>query len=348
MSDVPSSLNASNLNRGPLSIGVVSAGAWGTALGILANRAGSRVVLHSNNEYVLDSIERLRSNEIYLPGIFIDPAIQATRDTAEVYGCDMVLLAVPSHHMRATCIQLSDQIDPVVPIILATKGVERGSFALMSEIAASILPRNPVAVLTGPNFAGEAARGLPTATTIACADFALAERIIHAIGGKYFRPYHTPDLIGAQVGGAVKNVIAIACGIAIGKGLGENARAALITRGMVELKRLCRIKGGQTETLMGLSGIGDIMLTCASPQSRNMALGIELGQAKMPLPDILERWRKKLVEGMMTADSIHEYAQRNGISMPICKAVSEVINARKTIDHAIEDLLSRPFIAEEK
>jgi len=330
----------------PINVGVISAGAWGTALAVIANRAGSRVTLYTNNINVRESILVRRTNDTYLPGIFIDPRIAITDDVAKICACDFVVLAIPSHHMRSTCIWLSDQIEANIPIVIATKGIERGSLALMSEVVTAILPKNPVAILSGPNFASEAAQGLPTATTIACQDERTASQIIYGIGGKYFRPYHTDDLISTQVGGAVKNVIAIACGIALGRGFGENARAAIITRGIAEIARLCLFKGGRQETLMGLSGIGDLMLTCSSSTSRNMALGLEIGQKTRPVKAILESRQKQLAEGVMTADSVTELARKIGISMPICMAVKDILYSGNEIDDVIQHLLERPFVTE--
>jgi glycerol-3-phosphate dehydrogenase (NAD(P)+) len=322
-------------------IGVISAGAWGTALAVIANRAGSRVTLYSGNANVRDCILSKRTNDTYLPGIFIDPHIMVTDDVAKVCACDFVILAIPSQHMRSTCIWLSDQIETTVPLVIATKGIERGSLAMMSEVVSTIL-----AVLSGPNFAHEAARGLPTATTVACQDESIASQIIYGIGGKYFRPYHTDDVMGTQVGGAVKNVIAIACGIAMGRGFGENARAAIITRGIAEMTRLCLFKGGRQETLMGLSGIGDLMLTCCSDTSRNTALGVELGQMQRPIKATLESRQKRLAEGVATSDSVTELARKIGISMPICMAVRDILYENNNINDIIQNLLERPFVAE--
>lgn len=330
----------------PTSIGVISAGGWGTALAIAANRAGSKVTLYSANPNVLESINKKRTNDVYLPDVFIAPEIAISDSLGQVCLSDMIILVVPSQHVRSTCIWLSDQLDPAKPVIIATKGIERGSLALMSEVVASILPKNPQAVLSGPNFAVEVARGLPTATTIACADSYLANQIIYAIGGKYFRPYYTDDIVGTQIGGAIKNVIAIACGIAIGCGFGENAKAALITRGIAEMVRLCLAKGGRQETLMGFSGFGDLILTCGSAMSRNMSLGIELGRQKESVKFIIENTHKKLAEGVATSDSVNELAVNLGISMPICKAVNGIISGAIGIDQAIAGLLERPFVSE--
>ena len=254
-------------------VGVIGAGAWGTALAILANRAGSKATLWTRNAQVIDSIRSRRENAQYMPEQFIDPAIEVTDKTDFLASCDMLVMTIPAQSLRTVAISLSDSIPSHVPLILATKGIERGSLMLMSEVLQSILPYNPLAILSGPNFAREAAMGLPTATTLALHQTALADKITFALGGKYFRLYVNDDPIGTQIGGAVKNVLAIAAGIVEGRGLGENARAGLITRGVVEMARLAKAKGGSAETLMGLSGMGDMLLSCTSSKSRNYALG---------------------------------------------------------------------------
>lgn len=330
----------------PLRIGVIGSGAWGTALSIVVNRTGSKAVLWTRNEYVLRSIRETRTNDSYLPDVFIDPRIEVTDKLAEACKSDMVILVVPSQFMRATCIALSDMLDVNVPIVIASKGIERSSLSLMSEIVTSILPKNPVAVLTGPNFASEVAKGLPAAATIACQGEALASQIMYGIGGKFFRTYHTDDLIGAQIGGTVKNIIAIACGIVIGKGLGQNARAALITRGLSEMTRLCIAKGGRPETLMGLSGMGDLVLTCTSSTSRNMSLGTELCDKDRSVTSVLEAWQKRLAEGIASADSVSELAKKLGISMPICRSVRDILQEKASIDEAIQSLMERQFVPE--
>lgn len=326
-------------------VGVVGAGAWGTALAILANRAGSDVTLWTHNEAVLHSIRSRRVNESYLPERFIDPAIRVTDALADVSRCDLLILATPSQSVRTACISLSDLIRKELPILIGSKGIERGSLALMSEVVNAILPANPVAVLSGPNFAAEAAQGLPAAATLACADPALAEQMSYAIGGRNFRPYLTDDVIGAQVGGAVKNVIALACGIAAGRNLGENARAALITRGLAEMTRLARVKGGREDTMMGLCGIGDLVLTCTSATSRNFALGKELGQGT-PVREALPGHLHGLTEGVVTADSLYEISMKQGVSMPICSAVYSILKSYITVQEGIDDLLRRPFASE--
>lgn len=326
-------------------VGVVGAGAWGTALAILANRASSEVTLWTRNETVLHTIRNKRINEAYLPGCFIDPAVQVTDSLADLSGADLLILSTPSQSVRTACIALSDLIKPELPILISSKGIERGSLALMTEVVNAILPANPLGVISGPNFAGEAAQGLPTATTLACADPVLAEQMSFAIGGRSFRPYLTDDMVGAQVGGSVKNVIALACGIAAGRKLGENARAALITRGLAEMTRLARVKGGREETMMGLSGMGDLVLTCTSTKSRNFALGKELGQGT-PVREALPGHLHGLTEGVVTADSIYEISMKQGIDMPICSTVYHILRSQLTVQEGIDELLGRPFSSE--
>jgi glycerol-3-phosphate dehydrogenase (NAD(P)+) len=320
-------------------VGIIGAGAWGTALAILANRAGSSATLWTRNAQVIESIQSRRENSQYLPEQFIDPAIMVTDKTDFIGNCDMLLVTIPAQSLRTVAISLSDTVPSHVPIILATKGIERGSLMLMSEVVQSILPYNPIGILSGPNFAREAAAGLPTATTLALFQTQLADKITYAIGGKYFRLYVNDDPIGTQIGGAVKNVLAIAAGIVEGRKLGENARAALITRGMVEIARLAKAKGGNEETLMGLSGIGDMMLTCMSTKSRNYSLGVNIGRGTM-------RPSGGLTEGVATAESVTQLARKLGVAMPIASAVHDVLAGNLQVGTAIERLLERPLVSE--
>jgi len=327
-------------------VGVIGGGAWGTALSIIANRAGSIVTFATRNNNVIQSIVERRSNDIYLPSAFLDPDINLTEKIGEVCQNDVLILAVPSHILRSVCITISDTLPVNVPIVLASKGIERGSLMLMSEVAHSILPKNPIAIISGPNFADEAAKGLPTATTIACADTSQWDTLMYSIGGRLFRPYMTTDIIGTQIGGAVKNVIAIACGIALGKNFGENARAALVTRGFAEIVRLALAKGGKYETLTGLSGLGDLILTCGSAKSRNLSFGIALGEGK-PKEEILMGRGRNATEGIIATESASKLARKFNVPMPITDAVYRILYENAGIDEVIANLLERPFVHEE-
>lgn len=326
-------------------VGVIGGGSWGTALAVVANRAGSKVCLATRNRNVVDAVRETRVNEIYLPGTFIDPAIDVTDNFAEVCKSDIVIMAMPSHCVRSACIAISDLISPNVPLAVGSKGIERGSLLMMSEVIDSVLPSNTVAIVSGPNFAEEAARGQPTATTVACADEATGEAIVYAIGGRLFRPYLTDDVIGTQAGGAIKNVIAIACGIAEGREMGENTRSALITRGFAEMARFALAKGGRMETLAGLSGLGDLVLTCSSMKSRNMSLGVALGSG-LKAQDVIMGEGRGVLEGAVAAESVVKLARKHGIDMPICEAVHKVINEKADVEQVISGLLERPFAPE--
>lgn len=325
-------------------IGVIGAGAWGTALACVAARAGLETALWAREPEVVDSVNRDRENPVFLPGIALDPAIRATGDLADAAASDAILLVAPAQFLRATCGQLAPALAPNTPAVICSKGVEQGTGALMTEAVSDALPGHPIAVLSGPTFAAEVARDLPTAVTLACADKAVAENLIAALGGPRFRPYRADDLIGAEIGGAVKNVLAIACGVTSGRGLGDNARAALITRGLAEMTRLAVAKGGRPETMMGLCGIGDLTLTCTDMQSRNYSLGVALGEGKT-LDQIMAE-RRSVAEGVFSAVSVTALAQKLGIEMPICAAVNAILHHTAPIDTVIEALLSRPFRAE--
>lgn len=327
-------------------VGVIGGGSWGTALALAAHRAGSKVTIATRNKNVIAAIEEHRMNDIYLPHVFIDPAIGITDDLKRLCESEILIMAVPSQCMRSACISISDFVDTQVPIIIGSKGLERGSLLPMNDVVSSVLPKNSVAIISGPNFASEVARGKPSAATLACADQVIGERLCYAIGSKYFRPYLTDDLIGAQVGGTVKNVIAIACGIAYGNELGENARAALITRGFAEMSRFCEALGGRRETLMGLAGMGDLLLTCSSMHSRNTSFGMALSKGT-PVNEVVVNEGRGVIEGANSAESIVKLAKRFEIEMPICKAVHDVLIEANTIDEAINVLLDRPFSSEQ-
>jgi len=323
-------------------IGIIGAGAWGTALAQILARAGRTVVIWAHHADTAATINREHANPIYLPDVALEPAIRATAALDEAAAADAVLLVVPAQHLRGIAAALA--LAPGVPLVICAKGIEIASGALLTEVVAAAQPHAPRAVLSGPTFAGEVARGLPTAVTLACADAAVGTQLVAALGSRTFRPYLADDPVGAEIGGAIKNVLAIACGIVIGRGLGENARAALITRGLAEMVRLAEAKGGRAATLMGLSGFGDLSLTCNSPQSRNFSLGVALGQGQ-PLAAVLAG-RHSVAEGVTSAPAAVALAQRLGIEMPIAAAVDAILHRGAAIDAVIAGLLSRPFRAE--
>lgn len=325
-------------------IGIIGAGAWGTALAAVARRAGRDVVLRAHEPETVAAINAHHENPDFLPGIALDPAIRATGDLAEAARCDAVLLATPAQFLRATAAAVAGDLADGVPLVICAKGIELETGSLLGEAAAEAAPGAAVAVLSGPTFAGEVARGLPTAVTIASTDTSLAERVAGALGTATFRPYVAGDVVGAEVGGAVKNVIAIACGILDGRGLGQNARAAAIARGLAEITRLATTLGAQPQTLMGLSGLGDLTLTCTSVTSRNYALGKALGEGER-LADLLAS-RKSVAEGVHTAPAVLARAAREGVDMPICAGVDAILNKGADIDLTIAEILARPFRAE--
>jgi glycerol-3-phosphate dehydrogenase (NAD(P)+) len=323
-------------------VAVIGGGAWGTALAQTARRAGRDVTLWAREAEVVAAINRDHVNPLFLPGVALDPDIRAVGDLAEApRDAAMVLLAVPAQHLRAVATALA----PVqTPAVICSKGIEEKTGALLSEIVAATLPGVPLAVLSGPTFAAEVARGLPTAVTLATLDAALGTRLAAALGTRSFRPYLSDDVIGVEIGGAVKNVLAIACGIVEGRNLGDNARAALITRGLAEMVRLALAKGGRAETLMGLSGLGDLVLTCTAAQSRNYSLGVALGQGRA-LAAILGE-RRSVAEGVTSAAATVALARRLKVDMPIAAAVDAILHRGAAIDAAIATLLARPFKSE--
>ncbi len=325
-------------------IGVVGGGAWGTALAQAAARAGRKVVLWARESEVVESINQQRQNARFLAGIALDSAIRATGRLEELGQTDAVLLVAPAQHLQGVGRALAPFLTAGTPVIICAKGIELGSSALMSEVVSLALPGVPLAVLSGPTFAAEVALGLPTAVTLACADADLGARLVAGLGGRMFRPYLSDDIIGAQIGGAVKNVLAIACGVVEGRRFGDNARAALITRGLAEMVRLGVALGGRAETLMGLSGLGDLTLTCTSRQSRNNSLGVALGEGRR-LADILGE-RQTVAEGVHSAAAVVALAERIGVDMPICSAVDAILNRGAGIGEVIEALLARPFRGE--
>ena len=325
-------------------LGILGAGAWGTALAQAARQAGSAVVLWARNPDLAAEIAGAGENRRYLPGIALDPGIDVNADLNRAAQADALLLVAPAQHTRALAAQLVPLVSDRQPLVVCAKGIEQESGLLMSQVLAEVLPGRPLAVLSGPTFAAEVARGLPAAITLACDDASVAERLTSALGSRAFRPYLSDDLVGAQIGGAVKNVLAIACGIIAGRQLGDNARAALITRGLAEIVRLGLAKGGQRDTLMGLSGLGDLLLTCSALQSRNYSLGHALGEGGR-LEDILAA-RHTVAEGVYSASAVTRMAAHLEVEMPIAGAVDQVIDQAADIDQTIAALLARPFKAE--
>jgi len=326
------------------SAGVIGAGAWGTALAEVCARAGLGVTLWAHEPQTRDNINLWRANPAFLPGASLSPAIRATGELKDLADCDVILAVPPAQHLRATLQAFAPFAGPGVPVALCAKGVEQGSLKLMSEVLAEVLPQARAAVLSGPSFAAEVARGLPTAVTLACADADLGKALALAIALPTFRPYLTDDLIGAEIGGAVKNVLAIACGVVEGRGLGRSAHAALITRGFAELTRLALAKGGRAETVAGLCGLGDLVLTCSSPQSRNMSVGLALGRGES-LEQALAG-KLSVAEGVATAPAVRALARSLGVETPICEAVAAVLAGEIGLDRAIEGLLARPLKSE--
>ena len=324
---------------------VLGGGAWGTALALLARRAGAVPHLWARDPEIAASINERHQNPLFLPGIALDPAIAASSDlAASIAGAEALVVAVPAQFVRALLDRLAPAIPEGLPLLLCSKGIELASGKTMSELAQEILPRSALAVLSGPSFALEVARDLPAAVVIASHDPALARHFIAAFANPRFRPYLSGDPIGAEIGGAVKNVIAIACGIVQGRGLGNNARAAVITRGLAEMTRLGLAKGGRAETMSGLSGLGDLVLTCSGGLSRNHALGLALGRGES-LERALEG-RRSVVEGVATAPAVVGLAARLGVEMPIAQAVEAVLHRGASIDAMTTQLLQRPYRSE--
>lgn len=325
-------------------IGVIGGGAWGTALAQVVAKGGLQVSLWAREPEVAESINTIRENRTYLPGIGLNPAIYATSELGELANVDLALVVTPAQHTRATMESFARHQRDGAPLILCSKGIEQGSLKLMSEVLSETSPASPIAVLSGPSFAVDVARGLPTALTLACEDQGLCEKMMGTIGSASFRPYFAPDVIGAEIGGSVKNVLAIAAGIVEGKGLGRSAHAALIARGFAEMTRLAVALGAKPETLSGLCGLGDLVLTCSSPQSRNMSCGLALGRGESL--DSIMASRNSVTEGVATAPAVVALAEKHGVEMPICEAVNRVVSGQSGVDEAIQDLLSRPFTSE--
>lgn len=321
-------------------IGVVGGGAWGTALAEVA-AGGGDTLLWAREPEVAEAVNAAHENPLFLPGIPLSPALRATARLDDLAGCDAFLIVTPAQHMRAVLAALPAGGRPLV---LCAKGIEEASGALMHEVARAVRPDSRVAILSGPTFAHEVAAGLPAAVTLAAEDEALGEALVTRLAAPRFRPYLSSDVAGAEVGGAVKNVLAIACGIVEGRGLGQNARAALIARGFAEMTRFGLAKGARAETLAGLAGLGDLVLTCSSTASRNFSLGKGIGEGRAAADLLADR--RTVAEGAFTAPVLRRVARSLGIDMPIVEAVSTLLEGAASVGEVIEALLARPLRAE--
>jgi glycerol-3-phosphate dehydrogenase (NAD(P)+) len=325
-------------------VGVIGGGAWGTALAQTAARAGLEPLLWAREAKAVESINASHENQLFLPGVALDAAVRATDRISDLAGADFVLAAAPAQHLRGVLREFAANVRPSQPVVLCAKGVEQGSLKLMTEVLAETAPPARPAVLSGPSFAAEVARGLPTAITLAAEDEALARTLAEAIATPTFRPYVSGDMIGAEAGGAIKNVLAIACGIVEGRGLGRSAHAALVTRGFVELTRLAVALGGRAETVAGLCGLGDLVLTCSSPQSRNMSVGLALGRGETL--EAALAGKISVAEGVASAPAVRQLSRRLGVETPISDAVAAILAGESDVDAAIAGLLARPLKSE--
>ncbi|SCY20207.1 NAD(P)H-dependent glycerol-3-phosphate dehydrogenase [Microvirga guangxiensis] len=323
-------------------IGIAGAGAWGTALANAAAIAGNDVILWMRSPEQAADLAATRMNERCLPGARLLDRIVPTADLSQLASCCAVLLVTPAQTTREMVLALSPILPAETPLVLCAKGIEQKTGAFLCDVVEEVRPGSSVAVLSGPSFAHDVARGLPTAVTLACLDPALAEDLATALSGPTLRVYHRTDVRGVEIGGAAKNVLAIACGAVVGRGLGESAKAALIARGFAELLRFSRAYGGQAETLMGLSGLGDLVLTCSSAQSRNFSFGLRLGQGM----SVEAASGGKLVEGATTASALVRLAKAKNIDMPIAEAVEQVLSGAWTLDEAVDALMNRPIKSE--
>ncbi len=325
-------------------IGVLGAGAWGTALAAASVAAGRDTTIWAREPEVVSAINETRENTVFLKGIPLDPNLKATSDMAGLSESDAILIVSPAQHLRSMATDLIKHIRPGVPLVICSKGIEVSTGKLLSEVLEETAPNNPACVLSGPTFAAEVAKGLPCALTLAAKDKSIGNALIKALGQPTFRPYYNDDVVGAQIGGAIKNVLAIATGIVAGLGIGENARAAVITRGLAEIVRFGELYGAEAETLMGLSGLGDLILTCSSTQSRNMSLGKAIGEGRT-FADIMAE-RNSVAEGAHTVEIVHKIASEKKLDMPITAAVYYILKEGRNVNDVMEKLMTRPFTAE--
>ena len=327
------------------SVCVIGGGAWGTALAQTLALGGQNVTLWAREPDVVDDIRTRRVNRSFLPGISLDSHITATTSLGDAAASDAVLIVAPAQHVRPTSEALAKHLRPETPVVMCAKGIEQATGKLMGDVISETLPTAQFAVLSGPSFASDVARGLPAALTLACRNETIGRGLAAALSSRQMRLYWTSDVVGAVLGGAVKHVLAIAAGIVEGRGLGASAHAAIVTRGFAELRRFGEALGARPETLLGLSGLGDLVLTCGSPQSRNMSLGRSLGEGKS-LSNILGA-RTAVTEGVYTAAAVVRLAREKGIEMPIAEAVHAIIEGRISVEDAITALMLRPIKAED-
>lgn len=326
-------------------IGVIGGGAWGTALAQSACLAGCNVTLWAREEDTVNDINQNHINGAFLKDVPLDPKLRATTDLEKIANQDAILIVTPAQFVRSVLSDLAPFLQSSsVPLIICAKGIEQSSSKLMTDVVSETVPNATPAILSGPSFASDVAKGLPTAVTLAAENKTLGKELANALSHKALRPYWSDDLIGVQIGGAIKNVLAIAAGIVMGQNLGASAHASLISRGFAELSRFGESYGAKQETMMGLSGLGDLVLTCSSPQSRNMSLGIELGKGKT-LDEILAS-RNSVSEGVYTASAVVEISRKRNFEMPISEAVEAIVTNKQTVNEAIATLLSRPLKAE--
>ena len=325
-------------------VGIVGGGAWGTALAHTLVGAGRDVLLWAYEPDTVQEINDHHTNRVFLPGVSLHEDVRATALLEDVADCDLMLLVPPAQHLRRLAGELKDYVGPEVPLLICAKGIEQGTSKMLGDVVAGEVPHATVGALSGPSFAGEVARGLPAALTVACHDETLGKRLAKSLGSRSLRIYWSDDLIGVQLGGAIKNVLAIAAGIVDGRQLGANAHAALVTRGFAEMRRLGGALGARNDTLSGLSGLGDLLLTCGSSQSRNMSLGRALGEGRS-LDEVLGE-RRAVTEGVYTAHAMVQLSADRGVEVPIAAAVKGVVDGRLSVDEAIDGLMARPLRSE--
>ena len=324
-----------------MNVGVIGGGAWGTALTQVAAAGGEPVLMWAREPDVVDDVNRAHQNRTFLPGVSLSPRITATAELSDLAGCEAILVVTPAQHLRGT-LRTLPRVNAA--LVLCAKGMEESSTKLMHEVAAEEQPDAPIAVLSGPTFAHEVAAGLPAAVTLAIADRQIGQALIGRLARPAFRPYLSTDIAGAEIGGAVKNVLAIACGVVEGRGLGQNARAALISRGFAEMTRFGLARGARAETLAGLSGLGDLVLTCSSTSSRNFSLGLGLGRGQAAADLLADR--RTVAEGAYTAPVLRRAAAEAGVDMPIVGAVCDLLDAAADVNAVVERLLARPLRSE--